>query len=269
MMRHAWLVCCLVLAGGLSGCVSNPSSGPLAENGASGQSDTSRDNSRARIHTELAAGYYARGQHGIALGELNLVFETDRSYAPAYSILGLVRAELREDALAEEAFRKAIALQPGFSEAQNNFGHFLCQRGRPDEGLELFDAALKNPLYATPETALANAGVCSLSTGNLAMAESYFARALRRAPGLPMAMQGMADVDYRQGRYLACRVKLQRLAEAGELNAQALWLGIRAERILGDKDAEASYEAQLRRRFPDAMQTQWLIMGQYDQLGAH
>jgi len=84
-----------------------------------------------------------------------------------------------------------------------------------------------------------------------------------------MALQGMADVDFRQGRYLASRVKLQRLSEAGELSAQALWLGIRAERILGDRAAEDSFETQLRRRFPDAMQTQWLIMGQYDQVGVH
>jgi type IV pilus assembly protein PilF len=259
----------LALGLGVAGCATAP--GNVGGGGAQPveASMGGSANARARIHTELAAGYYARGQYGIALSELNLVFQSDASYAPAYGVLALVRAELREDKLAEEAFRKAISLQPDFSEARNNFGHYLCQKGRTDEGLGYFESALKNPLYSTPEKALANAGACSLRKGDVDGAEGFLTRALRYAPDLPMAIQGMADVDFRQGRYLASRIKLQRLAERGDLSAQALWLGIRTERMLGDRSAEASYEAQLRRRFPDAMQTQWLIMGQYDQLGVH
>lgn len=261
----------LVLCLGVAGCAAN---GPGDSGGAGGAQPSEStmggaENARARIHTELAAGYYARGQYGIALSELNMVFESDASYAPAYGVLALVRAELREDKQAEEAFRKAISLQPDFSEARNNFGHYLCQKGRTDEGLGYFESALKNPLYSTPEKALANAGACSLRKGDVEGAERYLTRALRYAPDLPMAIQAMADVDFRQGRYLASRIKLQRLAERGDLSAQALWLGIRTERMLGDRSAESSYEAQLRRRYPEAMQTQWLIMGQYDQLGVH
>ena len=252
----------LLLAVALSACA------PMQQGGTSGASAADRpDNNRARIHTELGAGYYARGQYAVALEELNQAFEAEPNYAPAFSILGLVRAELREDKQAEEAFRRALALEPGFSEAQNNYGYFLCQRGRIDEAIPYFEGALKNPLYGTPEKALANAGACSLRKGDLAAAESYYMRALRRAPNMPGALQGMADVDFRQGRYLASRIKLQQLGKLAELSAQGLWLGIRVERTLGDRAAESSYGAQLQRRFPDAMQTQWLIMGQYDQLG--
>jgi type IV pilus assembly protein PilF len=53
-----------------------------------------------------------------------------------------------------------------------------------------------------------------------------------------------------------------------DLGAQALWLGVRVERRLGDRDAEASYGAQLRRRFPESMQAQWLVTGQYEQAGS-
>jgi type IV pilus assembly protein PilF len=247
----------------VAGCASVPS----AESGTGEGASTSSASYRAKVHTELGAGYYTRGQYAVALNELNKALAVEPDYAPAYNILALVRAELREDKKAEEAFRRAIDLQPQYSDAQNNYGYFLCQRGRIDEALGHFEQALANPLYATPETALANAGACSLKKGDLPAAESFFTRAIRRAPNLVTAVLGVAEVDFRQGRYLAARGKLRQLANAGELNAQALWLGVRVERTLGDRAAEASYGTQLKRRYPEAMQTQWLMMGQYDQSG--
>jgi type IV pilus assembly protein PilF len=41
-----------------------------------------------------------------------------------------------------------------------------------------------------------------------------------------------------------------------------LWLGIRLERILGNKDAEASYALALRQKYPNSEQTKALLSGQ-------
>lgn len=256
------LILILTLAA-LAGCGTVPAPGPGMADGAPVGSDLNR----ARIHTELGAGYFARGQYAVALNSLNTALSVEPSYAPAYNVLGLVRAELREDKEAEEAFRRAISLQPQYSEALNNYGLFLCQRGRMQEAQSRFEAALANPLYGTPEVALSNAGACSLGSGDLERAEMYFTRALRRAPAMPMALHGMAEVDYRAGRLLAARSKLRQLADVTELNAQALWLGVRVERNLNDRAAETSYAAQLKRRFPESLQAQWLLLGQYDQSG--
>jgi type IV pilus assembly protein PilF len=259
---HLWPLAALLLA--LAGCAGQAvHDSPGLDARAEG-----RTNVQARIHTELGAGYYARGQYAIALQELKIAREADPGYAPAYSILGLVHAELREDRQAEDNFRRAIDLSPGYSEGHNNYGLFLCQRGRVPESLARFEAALANPLYETPEKALANAGVCLLDKGDLAQAEIYLTRALKRAPGLTTALLGTAELHFRQGRWLAARSVLRQVGEVMDLGAQALWLGVRVERRLGDRDAEASYGAQLRRRFPESMQTQWLVTGQYEQTGS-
>ncbi len=248
----------------LAGCAGQQSTGSASpETRASNE-----DNPQARIHTELGAGYFARGQYAVALQELRKAHEADAGYAPAYNVLGLVHGDLREDKQAEENFRRAIELSPNYSEAHNNFGLFLCRRGRLPESLQHFEDALANPLYATPEKALANAGVCALEKGDLAKAEVYFIRALKRAPNQNSALVGMAEVHFRNGRWLAALGLLRQAGGAQELGAQALWLGVRAERRMGDRDAEASYAAQLRRRFPESLQTQWLITGQYDQAGS-
>lgn len=261
MKAPANLILAAFLAAGCAGQQPVGSDSPEARS-------SSEDNPGARIHTELGAGYFSRGQHAIALQELRKALEADTGYAPAYNILGLVHGDLREDKQAEDNFRRAIALSPNYSEAHNNFGMFLCQRGRVPESLARFEAALTNPLYATPEKALANAGICSLEKGDLAQAEIYFIRALKRAPNQVSAQLGMAEVHYRNGRWLAARGLLRQAGASHELNAHGLWLGVRVERRLGDREDEASYGAQLRRRFPESMQTQWLITGQYDQAGS-
>jgi type IV pilus assembly protein PilF len=43
---------------------------------------------------------------------------------------------------------------------------------------------------------------------------------------------------------------------------EALWLGVRVENRLGDRDSEASYAAQLHRRFPESNETKMLMSGE-------
>jgi type IV pilus assembly protein PilF len=222
----------------------------------------------ARIHTELGAGYYSRGQYSVALQELNKALNMDRAYAPAYNVLGLVHAELREDKQAESSLRRALELSPNYSDAHNNLGLFLCQRDRYNEALKEFDTALANPLYETPEKALVNYAACALKKGDLAIADEYAERAMRRAPAVASVQLAMAEVYFRKGRWLAARTLLQKIGAYGDLSAQALWLGVRVERQAGDREAENSYATQLKRRFPDDLRTQWLITGQFEQGGS-
>lgn len=247
----------------LAGCATPP-----AGEGNPETSATSGSALRAQVHTDLAANYYLRGQYAVALEELREALSTLPNHAPAHNILGLVHAELREDAAAEQHFRRALELAPGYSEGHNNFGMYLCQRKRMKEGMAHFESALTNPLYASPEKAQSNAGACALEMGDMAAAEMYFQRASKRAPKHVPALLGLAETQFRQGRWLPARGLLRQLSELGDLSAQALWLGVRVERKLGDREAEAGYGAQLRRRFPDAMPTQWLLTGQYEQMGS-
>ncbi len=255
-------VVAVLLSGALAGCAQTPvaSSANAPEVGGN-------VNQGARIHTELAALYYTRGQHAVALGELRTALADDSRYAPAYNMLGLVHTELHEFAEAEANFRRAIELAPSYSEGHNNFGYFLCQRGRHDEGLTQYEAALKNPLYVSPEIALANAASCSMAKGDLARAEGYLQRAFARAPNQPIALRAAAELDFRRGQLQEARSALMKLAESTELDAAALWLGVRIERKLDNQAAEASFGAQLRRRFPDAPQTKLLMNGIYEGSG--
>jgi len=256
-MRRA-LLCALVL---LAACTTQKATdGQHAE-----RSSSSTPLERAKIHTELGVRYYEIGQLGVALEELNTATSADSSYAPAYNALGLVYMELHEDDQAEKNFRKAIKLDPSSSEAKNNYGLFLCQRGRANEGIRQLLDALKNPLYTTPDVAYKNAGLCSRKAGDITSAETYFARAVKLNPSQPESLFQLADISYAQDAYVKAQQYLARyMSVANPPAAEALWLGARIERKLGNRESLANYGSQLRKRYPSSPETKAFLEGRFE-----
>ena len=220
---------------------------------------------RAEIHTRLGAAYYEIGNYAVALSELKEALQADPDHSHAYDVLGLVYMALREDDEAERNFQRALSLNPQDSDANNNYGWFLCKRKRFDEGIEHFMAALKNPLYSTPEKSYVNAGICARDRGDLKSAADFFQRALRSQPQQLNALYQLADMAYHGNQLAEAKEYLERLTRTGAtFNAKALWLALRIERRLGNKDAEASYGLQLRRSFPKSREAQALLDGQFE-----
>jgi type IV pilus assembly protein PilF len=224
----------------------------------------SAEKARARIHTQLAAGYYEIGNLAVALEEVKEALRVDANYGPAHGIAGLVYAQLREDRLADQSFQRALAINPGDSDTMNNYGLFLCERGQVDQAVKLFVGAVRNPFYANPERAYVNAGICSRRSGNVAGAEEYFQTALKIRPSQSQALLQLADMAYARGDLGAAKGYLGRLAQAGVVTADVLWLATRVERKLGDRNAEASYARQLRNRYPNSAETRALNAGKYE-----
>lgn len=227
------------------------------------QQEQEKSRANARIHTELAGLYFERNQMGVALSEIDLALQADRNYAPAYSVRGLINMALHEDKAAEEDFQQSLRLDKTESETHNNYGWFLCQRGKERESIPQFMAAVKNPLYATPERAYLNAGLCSRKAGNNSDAEEFLQRALQLQPDLLQALQALAELKFAGGDYFAAKKYFTSYVQKNNnLSAGQLWLAVRIERRVGDSNAEASYALQLRQRYSDARETQLLMQGE-------
>jgi len=236
---------------------SAPDSGPII-----GEVSPPRD--RARVHTDLAAAYYERGNMGVALEELRIALAADSSYAPAYNILGLVHMDLKELPQAHQSFERGLRIAPNDADMNHNYGWFLCQSGREEQSLRYFMAAIKNPLYATPQKSYSLAGVCALRKGNRVEARDYFERALRLDPNLPTALINLAQIKFAAGELTQARVLVSRYNQLVEPTAESLWLAIRVERRLGDRTAEAKQSSELRRRFPGSKEYEDLIKGRFE-----
>jgi len=217
---------------------------------------------RARIRTDLAAGYYQRGQMDVALEELGNAKKLDPGYPRIYDIYGLVYAMLGERAKAEENFRQAIALAPDNPDFRENWGAFLCGTGRASEAMPEFEQVMKDPLYKTPEIALINAGKCSVAMGDTQKGEEYLRRALTVSPGNPIAAYNLALLAYRDKRIGEARAWMRPVMLQPSPPAQALYLGACIEKKQGDRDSERAYESQLKNRWPESPEAKALAGGQ-------
>ena len=248
----------------LAACAQQPVAPPIGPQAPVSQ-QVADARTRADLHTQLGAGYYELRNFAVALEELNEALRADPNHGPAFNMLGLVYMELREDAAAEQNFTHALRLNPLDSDANNNYGWFLCQRKRYSEGIKHFMSAVKNPLYQTPDKSYVNAGMCARDAGDEAAAAQYFQRALETQPLQPQALYQLADMAFRRGEIPGAKEYLTRLSRiAPTFGAEALWLALRVERRLGDREAEASYGMQLRRNFPNSRETQALLNRQYE-----
>ncbi|MFA7293399.1 MAG: type IV pilus biogenesis/stability protein PilW [Rhodocyclaceae bacterium] len=243
---------------------SQQASGQSAQQYAEQESRAKDPRSRAKLHTELGSLYYQEGNIPVAMEELTIAIYIDPTYAPAYSMRALVHHFLKEPQYAEDNFRDALQYGPDDPDIANNYGWFLCQNGKQKEGIPHFERALRNRLYQTPDRAYLNAGQCAVSMGDLALGEEYLQKAYRASGGSPIAALRMADLYYRTGRLDDARREISELARKIEPNAEMLWLGIRVERKLEDRETEMRYASQLRRRFPNSKEYQELLKGNYE-----
>jgi type IV pilus assembly protein PilF len=257
------LAAAAILAAFIAGCQSAPKSATPAPEPQLPPPKTAEvsPKDRAKLHAELAAGYYERGQMDIALDELGDATKLDPENANVFNIYGLVYAVMGENAKAEQNFQRALQLSPQDSEIRHNWGWYLCTHGRAQESIAQFDQAVRNPLYKTPEIALVNAGRCSASLGDTAAAEQYFKRALAVSPGNPNAAYGLSLIAYRASRYDEARGWLRPAVLQANPAPEALYLGVCLERKLGDRQAEMSFTSQLKNRYPDSAETKALPSG--------
>lgn len=268
MFFRAALACCLLVL--VNGCAQNnpfrPAPLPQVVETLP-TADTAKpvdSRARAKAHTELGMVYYQGAQMGVALQEARIAIDADEGFGPAYNLLGLVHMYLGEHAEAETAFRRAVTLAPGDSDANNHYGWFLCTRGREKEGIGYLLAAVKNPLYSTPTKAYTNAGLCSLRIKDEAAAEAYFRRAVVADSSNNQAIFHVASLAYRNGQLDEARRLIGRVHEQMNPNAESLWLALRIERKLGDRLAESRYANQLRREYAGSPEYQALVERRYE-----
>ena len=249
----------------LAGCAGAPSvPAGTSEQAVSQRTSTSDVQQRAKIHTELGSLYLQNGRYGVAQEEARIAIGADPGYAPAYNLLGLVHMSLLENDAADADFQRALRLAPNDPEINNNYAWFLCQSDRAKQSVEYFMAAIRNPLYTTPAKPLTGLGLCYLKLQDDKAAENFLGKALRVDNRNAEALYWLSDIYYRQGRNNEARQGLSELHKIVEPSSQTIWLALRVERRIGDRESEARYAAQLRRKFQGAPEYQKLMQGQYE-----
>jgi type IV pilus assembly protein PilF len=157
----------------LAGCATTGTgTAPTADREIKTDSDQTDADRRASIRLELAQGYFSRGQFNTALDELKLALQVKPDMREAVNLRGLIYAAMGDLPLAEETFRRAVAVYPSDPDTLHNYGWFLCQQQRWQTADALFDQALAQSTYRAPARTLLAKGVCEARAGRMLVAEN-------------------------------------------------------------------------------------------------
>lgn len=235
----------------LTGCAGSPGMSGLSGNRADliTDSDEPDERRRARLRVELASGYFEQGQTKIALDEIKQALATDPSFVDAYNLRGLVYMRLNDIPLAEDSFRRALNLNVRDANVAHNYGWLLCQQARYGEAMKFFAQAVANPTYTGKAKTLMAQGVCQMNAGQPSEAEQSLRHSYELDAANPVTGYNLANLLYRRGDLTRAQFYIRRINNSELANAQTLWLGIKTERRLGNRDATLQLAEQLKKRF--------------------
>lgn len=247
--RRWLLAACLALVAitGLSGCASGaPGSGEDIVT----DSDEPAIRKRARTRLQLASGYFEQGQTTVALDEVKQALTIDPDFPDAYNLRGLIYLRLNDMRLAEESFRRALAINPNSADVLHNYGWLLCQQGKYTESVQAFTQALGNPTYGGRAKTWLAKGVCQIKAGRPLDAEQSLVKSYELDAGNPVTGYNLATVLYQRGDAARAQFYIRRINNSELANAETLWLGIKVEQRLGNRVARDQLATQLRSRYP-------------------
>ncbi|UFN58053.1 MULTISPECIES: type IV pilus biogenesis/stability protein PilW [Microbulbifer] len=240
------LIAGLLLSLLLAGCVTT---GP-------GGTEVNIDKAR-KTHIQLGLRYLQSGDENREMARHHFLeaLKLGKRDPEAHHGLALLYQADGETSVAEDHFRKALRYDDDFSMARVNYGVFLYQQERYEDAREQFEEASEDLRYNRRSYALANLGRAELRMGNTQAAEDAFKRALSLNPDLPVALLELAELKFDGRDYPQAKHYLDRYNAESRQNPKSLWLGIRIEKIFGNRDKERSYALALKNLFPYSAET--------------
>lgn len=248
----------------LSSCATNATSGNMNTDRVT-ESDESDTHKRARLRLELAVAYFEKGQTTDALDHLKQSIAADPTLFEAYNMRGLIYMRLNDVPLAEESFRRALAISPKAASVQHNYGWLLCQQSRYSESQQLFSSALSNPSYGDKAKTWMAQGLCQIKSGQPADAEISLLHSYELDAGNPITAYNLSLLLYQRGEFVRAQFYVRRLNNSELANAESLWLGIKVERRMENRDAMAQLGAQLKKRYPQSRENLALERGAFNE----
>lgn len=249
---------------GLTGCATN-ATGVASSGDFVTESDESDSHKRARLRLELAAAYFDKGQATDALDHLKQSIAADPNLFEAYNLRGLIYMRLNDLPLADESFRRALVINPKAASVQHNYGWMLCQQSRYPEAMQMFANALGNPTYRDRAKTWMAQGLCQQRGGQMADAENSLLRSYELDAGNPITAYNLSLILYQRGEFVRSQFYVRRLNNSELANSESLWLGIKVERRLENREAMAQLSSQLKKRFPQSREFSALERGAFNE----
>ncbi|WP_096084448.1 type IV pilus biogenesis/stability protein PilW [Agaribacterium haliotis] len=225
----------------LAGCVSTIDNGPKLDK-----------QKAVEANVKLGMNYLQKNERDRALRAFSTAQDMDAKSAEAMAGIAMVHQLNGETELADQKFRRAMKLRADFSMSsiELSYSRFLFENGRCADARPYLEKASADITYPSRGNALYLLGLCSLALGDSKRARGAFEHALNISKSNAPAALELAEMQFDDGEYSEAKRNLDLYSAYAQASARSLWLGIRIERIFGNKDKEASYALALKNLHP-------------------
>ncbi len=163
----------------------------------------------AETRFNMALQHLREGRAEMAVEEMKRAIKDDPQNPYFHKGLGMAYLQRREPAKAVDALRKALELNPYYTDVRNDLGLALLLSGRREEGKTEFLTAFNDPTYNSPEVAARNLGQANFEEKKYDQALNWYRTAVQRNPKYTDAWLGVADVHVVLGQFDEAVAQLQ------------------------------------------------------------
>lgn len=210
---------------------------------------------KAKSFTDVAIAHLKNSDNVSARNWLQKALKYDDEYARAYSVLATVFQSEKEYKLAEQYFKKSIAVEPSASMFHNNYGAFLFARERYAEACVELEFATKDPFYNQRASALNNLGRCYEAIKQETKAGKAYQRSVNLGGRSSYALLNLSNSLLEAGETFKSNAIYQEFLELVTQNqadhtAESLILGVNLARANGNLTQVVTYSIILENLFP-------------------
>lgn len=213
------------------------------------QTTTSNAEEAAVANMQLGISYIQRGNLAMAREKIDKALKQAPKNPDVRTAAAILEERLGNPRKAEEHHKIAIRMGANRPELQNNYAVFLCRTGKSKEGIAMLLQVAANKLYASPQAAYTNAGVCARGDKQLDAAAGYFRRALEVWPNHAEAVVQLVDLEVGRGRLKEARAEVDKYLRTFIANPDVLLSCVQVARAQSDKVAEERCGRRLRTDF--------------------
>lgn len=205
---------------------------------------------------KLGMAYLQQDKRDNALRAFTAALAVNKKAPKAHQGMALIHHMNGEMEAAEASFKRALSSRSSDarSDIEYSYGRFLADRGNCKEAIPYYERASKDITYFRRVKAIFNLGSCAGKLGDEARAVASYQHAFNLNSNYSPAAIELAHKRFSEGNYAEAKRFLDVYSRNARQSSRSLWLGIRIERIFGNKDKEASYALALKNLHPYSLE---------------
>lgn len=215
----------------------------------------------ARTRIALGINYLQRGDNAQAKFNLEKAKSLAPELAEVHNAMAYYYQQVAEFEAAEHSYKTAIDLEPNNADSYNNYGAFLCQRGKYQQAEQLLLQAISRPGYIRAADSYENIALCRLEQKDFVQAKAYLDLSIKHNASRPSALFNLASVNYAMADLAAAQVLLERMQSASQISPRSVLLGYQIAQEQQDYSRMQSAEQLLLTTYPQSQESLLLSQG--------